>query len=258
MLTQYDCWESPTAAEVASALAANPSLFAWQGYVPGWGRPYGGGWSAQAAQAVMDAGLGYLPLLVPNSGDAAQTPQAPQGWDEAVIFARHHVASGGELTVLGLNVEAPWSAADPAGWRAAALAFAAACRRAGVDSFPYGSPSFLASLAVGLAAPSGIYGGVWPNGTNSPYPLPSSPAFIPGIPDSDWAGPGQRIWQYQGGHSVPGLSMQVDSSVTTAEVAYCRKISTPAPAPQPDPKPQITVLGPGTYTLPQGATISVN
>lgn len=252
MLTQYDCWESPTAAEVASALADNPSLFAFQGYVPGWGRPYGGGWSAQAAQAVMDAGLGYLPLLVPNSGYAAQTPQTAQGWDEAVIFATHHVAAGGgQLTILGLDVEASWSAADPQGWRAAALAFAAACRRAGVDSFPYGSPSFLASLAAGAVSPSGVYAGVWPGGAP-----PASPAQIPGIPDSDWAGPGQRIWQYQGGHSVPGLSMQVDSSVTTAEVAYCRRVQQPAP--QPDPKPTVTVLGPGTYTLPQGATISVN
>ena len=257
MLIQYDCWESPTAAEVAAAISDNPLLCAWQGYVPGWGRPYGGGWSAQAARAVMDAGLGYLPLLVPNSGDAAQTPRTAQGWDEAVIFAAHHVASGGgQLTILGLNVEAPWSAADMAGWRAAALAFAAACQRAGVDSFPYGSPSFLASLAGSRDSPTGIYCGEWPNGASAPYPLPTTPDTIPGIPDSEWAGSNQRVWQYQGGHQVSGLSMNVDSSVAGVGVKYCRKIV--APTPQPDPAPTSTALGPGTYTVTAGATIVIN
>ena len=258
MLLQFDCWESPDRAEVVSAKAANPSLYAWQGYVPGWGAPYGGGWSAQAVLAVLGAGLGYLPLLVPSSGDAAKTPQDAQGWDQAVIFGEHHVASGGgKLTVLGLDVEAPWSAANLQGWRSAALAFAAACQRAGVASVVYGSPSFLASLAT-TGAPSIIYPGEWPNGSSAPTGALDL-AQIPGIPNSEWSGAGQRIWQYQGGHSVAGLAIQVDASLTSSAVPYCRPVAQPTPNPTPAPDPTVpTELGAGVYTLPSGAKITVS
>lgn len=233
MLNQYDCWESVTDAEVASAKAANPNLYAWQGYVPGWGAPYGGGWAASGVAAVLNHGLGYLPLLVPTSGNAASTPQTAQGWDEAVIFAEHHVAEGGgRLTVVGLNVEAPWAASDPSGWQRAAWGFVAACKRAGVASAVYGSPKFLISLAS--QPPEIIYAGEWPNGASAPGTVPQSPAVIPGIADSEWSGPGQRIWQYQGGHRVAGLPVSVDCSVTTSAVPYCRLISSP---PAPDPAP---------------------
>ena len=243
MLTQVDCWESPTSTDVADAMAAIPTLYAWQGYTPGWGAPYGGGWSVSGVQAVLQ-GLGrYLPLLVPASGDPASTPQDAQGWDVAVAITRNHIqAAGGLFLSCGLDVEAGWSAAYPAGWRAAAFAFALACLRADVASVVYGSPAFISSLA-GAAAPSVIYPGEWPNGANAPGTVPDL-AQIPGIPDSAWTGPGQRIWQYQGGHSVAGLSLQVDASVTTAEVPYCR----PALAP-PSPTPSVpVVLAPGTYT----------
>lgn len=258
MLLQFDCWESPDRAQVVSAKAANPSLYAFQGYVPGWGAPYGGGWSAQAVLAVLGQGLGYLPLLVPSSGDAAKTPQDAQGWDQAVIFGEHHVASGGgKLTVLGLNVEAPWSAANLQGWRSAALAFAAACKRSGVASVVYGSAAFLASLAT-TGAPTIIYPGEWPNGAEPPSGTLDL-AQIPGIPDSEWSGPGQRIWQYQGGHSVAGLGVQVDASLTSSDVPYCRPVAQPTPDPTPATDPTVpTALSPGTYTVTAGATIVIN
>ncbi len=232
MLLQFDTWQSVTDAEVASAIADNPNLYAFQGYVPGWGAPYGGGWDPAAVKAVLSRGLGYLPLLVPASGNAASTPQTAQGWDEAVIFGEHHVASGGgTLTILGLDVEAPWSAADPAGWKWAAMGFADACARAGVASVVYGSPSFIASLASG--PPSIVYAGEWPNGANSPNQALDL-ASIPGIPNGEWTNPGQRIWQYEGGHQVPGLAMNVDASLTSSAVPYCRLISS---QPAPDPAP---------------------
>ena len=254
MSLQLDCWESVTAAQVEAALSEFPDLIAWQGYVPGWGRPYGGGWSADAAKAVMSAGLGYLPLLVPV-GDPAQTPQDQQGWDEAVVFAEHHVASaGGKLTICGLNVEAPWSSADLLAWVSVAQGFVAACRNSGISSVVYGSPSFISALS-GSDAPEVIYAGEWPNGSLPPSG-PISLSSIPGIPDSSWDGAGQRIWQYQGGHSVSSLPFAVDSSLTDSSVPYCRLVSVPSPVPDPTPSP--VLLGPGTYQVPAGATITIS
>ena len=251
---QFDCWESPDHAQVAAAIAANPFLVAFQGYVPGWGAPDGGGWTAAGALAVMAQGLGYLPLLVPAGADPASTPQDAAGWDQAVQFADHHVRSaGGVLTVCGLDVEAGWSASYPAGWKAAAFAFALACERAGVASAVYGSPSFLSSL-IGSAAHSIAYPGEWPNGASAPSPMPTSPDSIPGIPASAWTNPGQRIWQIQGGHRVAGFPYDVDLSITSSAVPYCHLV-----AQTPDPKPATpTTLAPGTYTLPTGATITIN
>ena len=256
MSLQLDCWESVTAAQVEAALSEFPDLIAWQGYVPGWGRPYGGGWSAEAARAVMSAGLGYLPLLVPYSGDPAQTPQTSQGWDEAIVFADHHVASGGgKMTICGLNVEAPWSTgSNLAGWAQAAHRFVAAATAAGIASVVYGSPDFISALS-GAYAPEVIYAGEWPNGSLPPSG-PISLSSIPGIPDSSWDGAGQRIWQYQGGHSVSSLPFAVDSSLTDSAVPYCRLVSVPSPVPGPTPSP--VLLGPGTYQVSAGATITIS
>lgn len=231
---QLDCWESPTPAQVDQAKIVTAPLIAWQGYVPGWGNPYGGGWTAEGVAAVLGAGLGYLPLLVPSSLPGTN----PDTWDVGIIFAEHHVAAGGgKLSAVGLNVEAGWSAADPTGWRGSALAFAAAAARSGVAGYVYGSPSFLASLA-GAGAPSGIYAGDWPNGASAPSPAAiSSLLAIPGIPDTEWVGPGQRIWQFQGGHQIQGIPFNCDLSLTDPSVPYCRQYVAPAPAPVPDPPP---------------------
>lgn len=232
----------PTPAQIEAAKALYPDLVGWMGYVPGWGRPYiapgSTGWTSEAVKVVLEAGLGFYPLLVPYSGDPASTPADIPGWQVALEMARQQVeGAGGVLAGAGLNIEAGWvaTAAAQSGWRQKVTLMKEAWGE--VPNGVYGPPAWLASLAsLGGAAPTQILVGEWPDGAAAPSPLPTSPAVIPGIPNDDWIIPGQRAWQFQGGHSLGDTGLAVDCSVVDASFPFSR-LAPPPPAPSPSPTP---------------------
>ena len=281
-ITQYDSATSPSKADVGAAIAHNPQLGAWQGYVPAWGGPSLGGWTPEGAAAVLESGLGFLPLLVPANGDPASCPQTAEGWDQAVAFARNFLAQAEaliavddtaegdqpqtvELTVLGIDVESSWSAGNPDGWKAVCGQFVMACNRAGVHSIVYGTPSFLASLGslpngdgdnALNQVPYAAYFGEWPNGANPPVGgAPATAEGVPGIADTEW-GIGTRIWQYQGGHPGAGLAFDIDASVSDSSFPYVRlPAATPIePAPPPTPPPSPTPASQAEAALTEAMT----
>ncbi len=238
MGTMLDSAVPPSAAQIALAKQLYPDLVGWLGYVPTWGRPYiapgSQGWVAEAVKVVLDAGLGFFPLLVPFNGDFNSTPSDITGWQVGVAEARKLIQdAGGQFEGCGVNIEAPWvvTSSQQLGWRDRVVLLHEAMGEGEKDAV-YGPPSWLATLAsLGGSAPWSIIAGEWPNGTLAPSPVPSSPVVIPGIPDGEWADPGQRAWQYQGGHELDQSGLSVDTSVVDDAFPLSKLVPVAPPAP---------------------------
>jgi hypothetical protein len=279
MATLLDSAVPPTAEQIAAAKALYPDLRGWMGYVPNWGNPYkapgSAGWQPADVQRVLEAGLGFFPLLVPENGNPASTPPGEVGWVQAVGFARNLVeAAGGQFAGCGLDVEASWANQYGAAWRDRVVLLKAGAAADSSKAAVYGPPSWLQTLAsLGGSAPDAVIAAEWPDGAAAPSPVPSSPMPIPNLPSDLWDTPGQRAWQYQGGHELGTTGLQVDCSVIDdafplsflpppAPAPAPEPTPAPEPAPEPSSGPQVLTPGQwqipaGTYTLPAGVKITI-
>ena len=199
-------------------------------YVPGWGEPYHATPVAQAKMLVQ-AGMMLLPLLVPapDGGDLT-VDECAQG----IQVTKEYMAQVGVTgTLVGMDFEAGWFAAKPVPVCNSQVSFTIAGNDQGVTSCPYLSPSNAIGLSQRQVRPNCIWVASWIN------TVPSSVTSIPGVPDALWSSPGQRAWQYQGGHLVDGDNLDMSLSELSGYWV---------PTPTPDPAPPTTSTT--TVTVP--------
>jgi len=205
-------------------------------YVGGWGEPYH---STPLSQVQMLAGQGMLiiPILVPTPDSSGISVDAYKvGITKAVQLMQ---AAGLTGSLISCDYEAGWYSNNPAGVLQSQAAFKQACQEMGLSAVPYLSPSNATALASHPNPPDCVWVASWIN------TVPTSVASIPGLPDGLWNTPGQRAWQYQGGHIVAGDS--IDSSLSELDGYWSP--ATPAPTPAP------VVPAPLVPTTPQVATV---
>lgn len=193
-------------------------------YIPGWGAPYHATPVSQA-KMLSQQGMLLLPLLVPtpDGGDITEA-EAAVGIDVAVKYMQEVGTTG---TLISVDFESPWFAAKPGPVCDSQVEFVLAARAAGLTFVPYLSPANTIELARRAVRPDAIWVASWIN------TVPSSVASIPGVPDYEWNRPGQRAWQYKGGHLVAGDD--IDSSLSNLEGYWVptAKPTTPPPTPLP-------------------------
>ena len=174
-------------------------------YIPGWGEPYHATPVAQA-QMLSQNGMLLLPLLVPTpDGGDITAAEAAAACDIAVAYM-HEVGTDG--TLLSVDFESEWFAAPGKSGPVcnSQVEFTLAARALGLTFVPYLSPANVIELATRAVRPDAIWVSSWIN------TVPTSVASIPGVPDGEWNRPGQRAWQYKGGHVVAGDD--IDSSLS--------------------------------------------
>ena len=172
-------------------------------YIPGWGEPYHATPVAQA-QMLSQNGMLLLPLLVPTpDGGDITAAEAAAAYNTAVAYM-HEVGTVG--TSISVDFESGWFAAKPGPVCNSQVEFVLAAQQRGLTFVPYLSPANTIELAKRAVRPDAIWVASWIN------TVPSSVASIPGVPDTMWNRPGQRAWQYKGGHVVAGDD--IDSSLS--------------------------------------------
>jgi hypothetical protein len=206
--------------------ATGASIYA--AYVPGWGEPYRAATIAEV-QAAVQAGCEILPVLVPAPDTMLRSGLTEQSARVGLAFAQRFMQACGLVgTVVALDVEANWSAANAAECEEVVKAFNGAASSAGLQVCIYGSPAFLTQLA--RVAPSTY---VWVASWVSTQP--DSVNSIPGLPDSLWTND-QRAWQWSGGTDIAGFN--IDRSVVAFGGLWkAAPAPTPAPTPEPTPTP---------------------
>lgn len=172
-------------------------------YIPGWGKPYHATPLSQA-QMLSRNGMLLLPLLVPSpdGGDITQA-EAAVGIAVAVKYMQEVGTTG---SLISVDFESGWFATKPGPVCNSQVEFTLAARAAGLTFVPYLSPANTIELAKRGVRPDAVWVASWIN------TIPTSVASIPGVPDGEWNRPGQRAWQYKGGHLVAGDD--IDSSLS--------------------------------------------
>lgn len=202
-------------------------------YVPGWGEPYHAT-PVEQAKLLVQGGMQLLPLLVPAPDGGDLTVDACAVGIQAAKEYMSQVGVSG--TLVGMDFEAGWFAAKPLPVCNSQVSFTIAASEQGVVPVPYLSPSNAIMLAGRQVRPECIWVASWINTT------PSSVTSIPGVPDALWSSPGQRAWQYQGGHVVDGDNLDMSLSELSG---YWVPI--PAPDPAPPTSTTTTVTVPVTF-----------
>jgi len=219
----------PTTVEDWERLRNLTGATIYAAYVPAWGEPYRAA-SVAEVQAAVQAGCEIMPVLVPTPDTMLRSGLTEQSARVGLAFAQRFMqACGLEGTVVALDVEANWSAANAGDCEEVIKAFNGAASSAGLQVCIYGSPSFLTQLAR-VAPSTYVWVASWIN------TQPDSVQSIPGLPDSLWDYD-QRAWQWSGGTNIAGFN--IDRSLVAFSGMW-KAAPTPTPTPAPAPTPTTT------------------
>lgn len=243
-----DCLYPPSTASDLAAIKASTGATVIGLYVPGWGTPQilGAPDPTGIAKIALSVGWQVVPILDPNHQPLPAPDALAVGHDLLMEW----------LSKVGADVSSPGSvvfdleAGDFTANESLCKELAAAWFELDMArSCQYGSPSGLSTLAAlpDPQRPERVWAAYYPAGAT----WPASAAVIAGMAPTLWSGAGQRGWQWAGGVKVAGFG--VDYSV----IEWPGFGPVPAPSPAPDPPPSPTVLGPGSYTLPGGASLII-
>ena len=243
-----DCLYPPSTASDLAAIRASTGATVIALYVPGWGTPkvLGAPDPTGIAKIALSVGWQVVPILDPNH----QPLPAPDALGVGHQLLMDWLGEIGADTSAAGSVVFDLEAGDFTANESLCRELAAAWFELDeVRSCQYGSPSGLSTLSALPASqrPERVWAAYYPGGVS----WPASAASIEGLADGLWSVDGQRGWQFAGGVKVAGFG--VDFSV----IEWPGFGPVPAPSPAPDPPPSPTVLGPGTYSLPGGASLTI-
>ena len=217
---------------------------AWAAYVPGWGAPYHATSAAEVREAVA-SGCSILPILVPTQQSVEGGALSVADLQVGAAFAADFMASCGlSGKSIAIDIEAGWYRNDPSNAILTACNFQVACAHSGYSAIIYCSPSMATGMAGAPSAirPESVWVASWVSNE------PASTEGIPGLPSGYYTAPGQRGWQWSGGHSIGGYN--IDQSVIDFGELWT---TTPASAPTPTP---VTVTPVTVTPVPTPTTVT--
>lgn len=243
-----DCLYPPTTAASLSAIRAATGASVMAVYVPGWGTPLalGAPNPTQICQVALASGWDLHFILDPNHAPLPQPGAILEGCQQAMNW----IATLGVNASLEAGVSFDLEEGD---WANESLCkeLSAAFYEAGTQSkflpVQYTNSSQLLNL-VSLPGNQRVEA-VWAAYWNLAAAWPTSTASISGLPDSAWSSPGQRGWQWQGGTSVAGVS--VDLSIVDWPTWSA------GAAPTPTPSGPIVLLAGQPYQTPRGDIVTI-